>query len=125
MPRKAKVEVSTPESRKELLEKLWYVHASKLLQKITNTPASELDASTLNSAAKLLADNGVNVDSLKHEDKNNGRALADEARALLGDPTNPSDIATPLPTPAWVEEARSVLHHMEEKDAPGTKQRRT
>ncbi|MBN9546956.1 MAG: hypothetical protein J0I19_15925 [Alphaproteobacteria bacterium] len=124
MPRKAKEEASTPESRKALLEKLWHAHASKLLEKITNTPASELDAATLNSAAKLLADNGVNADSLKHEDKNNGRALADEARELLGDPSTANSIATPLPTPSWVEEARSVLHHMEEKDAPGTKQRR-
>jgi hypothetical protein len=118
-----KVEPITSAERTALLERLWHAWASKLLEKIENTPASELEAATLNSAAKLLSDNRVNLDTLNKDQKQNGRSLAEDAKSLpvFDDPEEADDslrasLNKPLPTPAWSEEALTSLKRIEEMD---------
>lgn len=128
MTRKAKPTVTTTtptkaptkEERTELLERLWAAHTRKLVEKIENTPATEIDAATFNSAAKLLADNGITADALNKDEGGMGKLLAEQARSLAPEASPKDDLraslSVPLPPPVWHEEAHSALKRMEDKD---------
>lgn len=110
--KKVEVKAATKEEREDLLQRLWAAHARKLVEKIENTPAAEIEASVFNAAAKMLAENGVTADTLTKDDGQAGKALAAEARSLLDrpDPT----LATPMPPPKHHEETLSALKRLEE-----------
>jgi hypothetical protein len=116
---KAATKITTREERDELLQRLWSAHVRKLVEKIENTPSSEIDSSTFNAAAKMLAENGVTADTLTKDSGHAGKGLAAEARELLGDDYLPSSslsaaLATPMPPPKHPEETLSALKRLEE-----------
>jgi hypothetical protein len=61
---KAKPVSSTEQERQELLHRLWLAQTRALVQKIESTPATELEAATLNVARQVLSDNGISTDTI-------------------------------------------------------------
>ena len=116
---KKKIKTTTRVERQELLERLWAAHARKLVEKIENTPATELDAAAFNAAAKLLSENGVNADSLDRDDGKAGKSLAEQARQIPSFDNNPDEdlraaLHTPVPVPPATEENIAALKRLEE-----------
>jgi hypothetical protein len=69
---------STEAERRELLHRLWLAQTRALVEKIETTPATELEASTLNVARQVLSDNGVSTDTIepaKGEESRHSRIL--------------------------------------------------
>ena len=118
MSSKTKPKKTTSEERIELLERLWAAHTRKLVEKIENTPATDIDAATFNAAAKMLAENGITADALNKDYKQAGKSLAEEARSLpsFDDPSSNlrASLNAPVPIPPMTEETITALKRLEE-----------
>jgi len=120
MSSKTKPKKTTSEERIELLERLWAAHTRKLVEKIENTPATDIDAATFNAAAKMLAENGITADALNKDYKQAGKSLAEEARNIMAfdDPTPDNSLraslGAPVPIPPMTEETITALKRLED-----------
>lgn len=91
---------STETERQELLHRLWLAQTRALVEKIESTPATELEAATLNVARQVLSDNGISSDTIapaRGEEGKQGRAM----REALANLPNVEDLDTlsALPSP--------------------------
>ena len=96
---------STEKERNDWLHRLWVAHTKKLIEKIENTPADELDAATLNQSRQLLSDNGVNSASLQQQTGElapwQHRLPSQAAVEAMDELNQPDD----LPAPDWPDVA--------------------
>lgn len=102
----AKSASSTEQERQELLHRLWLAQTRALVEKIESTPATELEAATLNVARQVLSDNGISTDTIAPavgEDSKQGRIVRESLSRL----PNVDDLDTlRLPQPDLEDQPR-------------------
>jgi hypothetical protein len=76
---------STEAQRQQRLHQLWLATTDALIAKVRETPASELDAATLQAAVKMLSANGITAESIEPvpgEDSKQARIIRESLAQL-------------------------------------------
>jgi hypothetical protein len=98
---KSKRVSSTERERQELLHRLWLAQTRALVEKIETTPATDLEAATLNVARQVLSDNGITTDTITPapgEDTKQARIMR-ESLSQLPNMDALSDLSSNYPAP--------------------------